>query len=256
MNRKSLWIFIGWVTIAVLMIGCKDRSPGNPVETKVGVDKAEGILSDDTSGSAIDSPQYPEATTVIIAIGDSITYGQGASGGGYPSMLQEKLLAAGYTVVVLNAGIRGERAYSTHERWLQEIADADIALLMIGINDLLNPGHCHEPYDCHTAEYIEAMINEALISKKIPLVSTVTPAKTTDVRAWVNPYIRSLNARIESLATQYNIPLVDNYQAIRDNGGDALYSDHVHFSDTGYNIIAQQWFDAIVNGKLIETARE
>lgn len=256
MNRKYLLVLIGWVIITLLVFGCEGPSPNNPVETKVGIDKAEGMLSDDTSDSEIVSPQYPEATTVIVAVGDSITYGQGSSSGGYPSRLQEKLLAAGYPVVVLNAGVSGERTYATHERWLEEITEADIALLMIGINDLLNPGHCHEPYDCRTAEYIEAMINEALISKKTLLVSTVTPASNEGSRAWANPYIRSLNTRIESLAAQYNVPLVDNYQAIRDNGGDALYSDHVHFNNTGYDIIAQQWFDAIVNGNLIEIAQE
>lgn len=251
-----LRIFIGWIAITVLMFGCKDRFSGNPLETKVGGDQAEETLSEDTSGSAIDSTRYPDATTVIVAIGDSITYGQGASGGGYPSMLQEKLLAAGYSVIVLNAGIPGERTYFTHERWLQEIANADIALIMIGINDLINPSSCYVPYDCRTLEYIEAMINEALISKKTPLLSTVTPADTDGSRAWVNPYIRSLNTRIANLATQYAIPLVDNYRAIKDNGGDALFSDHIHFTTAGYDIIAQQWFEAIVTGKLIEAAQQ
>ena len=259
MDRKPLWMFIGWVTIIVLIFGCEHPSSTNPVETKVVVDgegETEEQLADDTSGSEIESTQYPEGTVVIVAIGDSITYGQGSSRGGYPPMLQEKLLAAGYAVVVLNAGISGERTYSTHQRWLQEIANADITLIMIGINDLLNPSHCADPYDCQTIEYIEAMINEALISKKIPVVSTVTPAQNSGSRAWVNPDIRSLNVQIKSLATQYAIPLVDNYEAIRDNGGDALYSDHTHFTDTGYDIIAQQWFNAIVNGNLIEAALE
>lgn len=263
MKTYSLFI-ICLVSLGMMSLaGCeRDQQTNTLVSPELASDEQQiqtGVSqqpAEDTAGSDIDSTQYPEGTTVIVAIGDSITYGAGSSRGGYPPILQEKLLAAGYAVVVLNEGISGERTYATHERWLREIANADIALIMIGINDLLNPGHCYIPYDCQTIEYIEAMINEALISKKIPIVSTVTPAETTGIRAWVNPDIRLLNTQIKSLATQYNISLVDNYRAIRDNGGDALYADHVHFNDAGYEIIAQQWFDAIVNGKLIEAAQE
>ncbi|MDY0093241.1 MAG: SGNH/GDSL hydrolase family protein [Candidatus Vecturithrix sp.] len=262
MKRQSFLVMC-FLTLGLLvnMAGCKrDQPTSTSLSSDLAVEQRqiEGGTSqppaEDIRGSEIESPQYPEGTAVIVAIGDSITYGDGSSRGGYPSILQEKLFAAGYAGMVLNEGISGERTYSTHARWLREIANADIALIMIGINDLINPGNCYIPYHCQTIEHIEAMINEALISKKIPILSTVTPAETDGIRAWVNPYIRSLNSRIKSLAMQYNIPLVDNYQAIRDNGGDALYADHVHFTDAGYAVIAQQWFDAIVAGKLIEAA--
>ena len=262
MKRQSFLMicFLG-LGILLSMAGCeRDQQTSTPVSSDFVITQNQrqaGLQQpgEDVRGSDIEAPQYPEGTTVIVAIGDSLTYGQGSSGGGYPAILQNMLLSAGYSVLVLNEGVPGERTYSTHARWLQEIANADIALIMIGTNDVINPGSCYEPYNCRTIELIESMINEALISKKIPIVSTIPPAKTDDVRAWANSSFRTLNARIYKLAAQYNIPLVDNYQAIRDNGGDRLYSDYLHFSDQGYEVIAQQWYNAIVEGALIEGAQ-
>ena len=197
---------------------------------------------------------------VITAIGDSITWGAMAFGerapsGGYPAMLEAKLRADGYDVTVRNEGISGEKAYETNSRFLSAINDADIVLLMIGTNDIIRPEDCPEPHHCRTAEHIAAMLDEALHSNVIPFVSTVTPAQSRCARDWANPPIRSLNEKIYTIAQKRNVKIVDNHQAILDHGG-AFFSDCLHFKDEGYGVIAQQWYDTLVETNVIKKARK
>jgi len=199
-------------------------------------------------------------TIVIAAIGDSITWGAMAFGerapsGGYPAMLEAKLRAAGHDVVVRNEGIPGEKAYGTNNRFLSVINDADIVLLMIGTNDIIRPEGCPEAHNCHTAEHIAAMLDKALSSNVIPFVSTVTPAQSRCARSWANPPIRALNEQISTIAHERNVKIVDNHQAILDHDG-ALFSDCLHFKDQGYEVIAQQWYNALVENALIRKEEE
>lgn len=209
--------------------------------------------SDDTYDSEIVSPQYPEGTTVIVAIGDSITYGQDSTLGGYPVMLEAKLLAAGYNVVVINEGIPGERSPETDDRFLEVIAGADIALIMIGTNDIVNPMGCPDPFNCQTITHIEALLDKALISKTVPIVSTVVPANPDGTYTWAEPDIQALNYMIYEIALEREVLIVDNYVAILANGGSALYSDNLHFTDQGYDVLAQEWYNAIVDNGIIES---
>jgi lysophospholipase L1-like esterase len=206
-------------------------------------------------------PQHPpkqrsDGITVIAAIGDSITWGAMAFGekspsGGYPGLLETKLRAAGYNVVVFNKGIPGEKAYETHNRFLNAINDADIALLMIGTNDIIRPEGCPEPHNCQTAEHIATMMDKALNAKTVLFISTVTPAQPGCNRSWANPPIQALNEQIHTIAHERNVTLIDNHQAILEHGGGALFADCLHFKDEGYEIIAQQWYDALIESALL-----
>ncbi len=209
--------------------------------------------SEDTTGSEIESLQYPEGTIVIVAVGDSITYGWDSTMGGYPAMLETKLLTAGYNVVVVNEGIPGERSPATENRFLKVIAGADIALIMIGINDIVNPMGCPQPFNCQTVGHIEALLDKALISKTVPLVSTVTPANPDGSYSWANFGVRNLNGLIYEIAVERDVYIVDNYIAVLNNGGSALYADNLHFTDLGYDLLAQQWYDVIVENGIIES---
>lgn len=205
--------------------------------------------------------QHRENTVVIAAIGNSITWGAMAFGerapsGGYPAMLETKLRAAGYDVTVLNKGIPGEKAYETNNRFLDAIDGADIVLLMIGTNDIIRPEGCPEPHNCCTAEHIAAMLDNALRANVIPFVSTVTPAQSRCARSWANPPIQTLNTLIFTIAHERNVRVVDNHQAILKQGSGALFSDCLHFKDEGYGIIAQQWYNALVENDVIKKAQK
>ena len=169
--------------------------------------------------------------------------------GGYPAILQQKLRAAGYNAIVLNEGVPGEISPETDERLLDVIANVDIALLMIGTNDVIN----HRG-DYNSIDVIEGMLDKMIISKVVPIISTVTPAATDSDYAWANYGIEMLNYDISAAATERakSVYLVDNYTAILNNGGDALYVDRLHFNDQGYAVIADQWFNCLTKNKILE----
>lgn len=209
--------------------------------------------SEDTNNSDIDGPDYPVDTTVIVTVGDSLTYGIRSPIGGYPAILQMKLNEAGYNALVINKGVPGLTSPVAHDDMLEYIAGADITLIMIGTNDLRNPGGCPDRFNCRTVENTEAMLDKALISGVTPLISTVTPAKSTGINNWANPVISWHNEVIYSLANERNVIVVDNYTAILENGGDALFEDEkVHFTDEGYEVIARYFFNALVQNNLVE----
>lgn len=207
-------------------------------------------LSDDTQGSAVIPPSYPAGATVIVAIGDSITFGKGGSDGGYPAMLEAKLRLSGYNVVVINEGIPGENSPETAARFLSTVANADIVLLMIGTNDVVNPGACGY-FSCDTIGNIDAMLTKAMISNIKAVVSTITPIRSDSYYEPNNGIIRALNAEIVARAAARNAIVADNYSAILAQGGDVLMPDSVHFYDAGYNVIADQWYNAIITNNLL-----
>jgi lysophospholipase L1-like esterase len=99
------------------------------------------------------------------------------------------------------------------------------------------------------------MLDEALHSNVLPFVSTVTPAQSRCARDWANPPIQSLNEKIYTLAQERNVKIVDNHQAILDHGS-AFFSDCLHFKDEGYNVIAQQWYDTLIETNVVKKARK
>jgi lysophospholipase L1-like esterase len=167
-------------------------------------------------------------------------------------MLEAKLQAAGYDVVVINKGNSGEKSFATDARFLKAIEGADIALIMIGTNDIIRPESCPEAHNCRTAEHIASMLDKALNSKTVPLISTITPAQSGCARNWANPPIRELNEQIYAIAHERNVIVVDNHQAILDHGGGTLFADCLHFKDKGYDVISQQWYSTLVENTIIK----
>ena len=248
-TQKQIFCIILCVGLALTFPGCANDSSSPTSETHY-AQKGPGQPADDTTGSDISSPNhYPPGTIVIAAIGDSITYGRGSTVGGYPPMLEQKLRAAGYNVVVLNEGVPGEISPETEERFLEVIANVDAALLMIGINDIINPRG-----DYSTIALIERMLDQAIISKTVPVASTVTPASSESDYAWINPRVDGLNYEIEQAvaARSPKAYLADNHAAILANGGDTLYADRIHFTDQGYNVIADEWFRVLTEQKILD----
>lgn len=194
-------------------------------------------------------------TTIIAAIGDSLTwgalaYGEKADSGGYPAILENLLRKDGYDIVVFNKGIPGEKAFQTRNRFEKAIADTDIVLLMIGVNDIIRPRECPEPDNCRTIEHIKAMIMMAQRSGVRVLLSTVLPAQSNCDRSWANEPIQDLNRQIHAYAHQYNLPLVDNHYVIKEHGGN-IYSDCLHLTDEGYHLLARSWYHAITHGHFL-----
>ena len=183
-------------------------------------------------------PTPTDDATVVVAIGDSITYGKGSSVGGYPTYLEYKLLTNGYDVNVVNKGVGGETSPETDSRFSSEISGADVVLLMIGTNDIMG-GSCDA--SC-IISHIGSMLDKALNAGVRPIVSTVIPARSTSYYAAFNDDIVALNSQIKSLASQKGVRYIDSYLLFR---SDAYFSDDIHPNDAGYERIAIEWYGAL-----------
>ncbi len=75
----------------------------------------------------------------ILVLGDSLTAGYGlAEGDAFPAALERALVAQGYSVRVINAGISGDTSAGGEARLEWSLADdPDLVILALGANDAL-----------------------------------------------------------------------------------------------------------------------
>ena len=178
------------------------------------------------------TPRLPQLAehTVILAFGDSLTYGTGADKNqSYPAVLSK---LTGRTVI--NAGIPGEVSAQGLER-LPALLDRhrpELLLLCHGGNDLLRRIN-----SAITRSNIEAMI-EAATQRNIPVLLIGVP----------KPGLMFLDtAEIYSeLAGKYNLVYED--EILPDVESDsALKSDQIHPNADGYQRIAAAIYRLMTN---------
>nr|HPM81869.1 autotransporter-associated beta strand repeat-containing protein [Candidatus Anammoximicrobium sp.] len=203
----------------------------------------------------------------IMPTGDSITNGSGGTNAGYRGPLYSLLTGAGYgfqfvgSATTLPGSLPTTPVDQTHHEghggwtvaqilngvtpvaqgglgWLS--VDPDLITLMIGTN---NRGG-----DVPTAigqlgqiiDTVHAQAPDALL-----MVAEIIPINDPAYTSWVNSYNSSLVALVNSkIAAGDNVELVDLNTGFPATG----FADTLHPNDTGYNWMAQEWFDAIVAG--------
>ena len=196
----------------------------------------------------------------ILAFGDSITQGKkidsdGVSSGilnppngarttdGYePELENDFATQSSDTAHVYNWGYGGEITYQGVNR-IDSVLDsrqADFILIMEGANDL-GWGVSASTVKAN----LRIMIEKSLAKNTEPIIATVTP-NTARSNGYIIP--NSFNPAIKALALEKNIALADQYAALVGNWSNYHSGDGLHFNDAGERILAQTWFDAIMNG--------
>lgn len=166
--------------------------------------------------------------SVILAFGDSLTAGVGASGAqSYPSVLAE---LSGLTVI--NAGVSGETTAGGRVRLpsVLEEAQPDLLILMEGGNDILRS---RDPQDI--SDNLGSMIEMATAAGAQVLLVGVPDKMLFTSSADFYP----------ELAEQYQVPLVDGPLAslLRDT---QYKSDPIHLNAAGYRRLAEILHETLV----------
>lgn len=171
--------------------------------------------------------------SVVLAFGDSLTYGTGAEPGmGYPEQLQ-KLIARKIT----NAGIPGETSAEGARRLpgLLDEYQPDLVILCHGGNDMLQKLGKDQ-----LKKNLRRMF-EAVNQRGIPMIMISVP----------QPGLLLSDADVYGeMSEELNIPLVEDVlgKLLKDP---RYKSDYVHLNADGYHVLAEKVADLMMDLRII-----
>jgi acyl-CoA thioesterase I len=172
--------------------------------------------------SGIPQAARPTNGETIVAFGDSLVAGRGASAGhDFVSLLSERL-----GVRIVNAGVSGDTTASALARVDRDVLSRNprIVIVLLGGNDLLR----QVPLD-------QTFTNLGSIVDRVRQRGSAVVLVAVGTGLWVDPY----SARYEALAKRTSAVLVPDILDDIIGHGD-LMSDSIHPNDGGYAIIARR----------------
>jgi acyl-CoA thioesterase-1 len=190
---------------------------------------------------------------VYLAFGDSITAGDGSRGArGYRSVLQSRLRGYWGRGDVVNDGVPSTRSDDGAARLGGSLAAERPAYVLVeyGTNDW-NLSACRRVITCFTIENVRSMIRTARAAGTIPVVGTIVPANPAYASSRLaderNFWIDETNAVLVPMARAEGAVVADLNRAMKEASPDlpALFSDHVHPNDRGYEAMADEFFRAV-----------
>ena len=190
------------------------------------------------SGCNDSSPTFNKLSqqAVILAFGDSLTYGTGASADSdYPTILSK---LSGHEVI--NVGVPGEISSTGLKRLpaLLEEYQPELLILIHGGNDFLRKIPKQQ-----TKENLEQMIDEAK-QRDIKVVLLGVPSSTLFLLSSAEIY--------QEIAEQQNT-VIDLDTMPKILSSKELKSDTIHPNDQGYRLMAENIFNLLVDsGALTE----
>ena len=179
--------------------------------------------------------------TRIVAFGDSITEGFGQTP--YSVFLQQMLDSNECNSLVINEGFPGESSFDGANRIESVLAthSPQYIIIMEGANDArggVSPRI--------TAAALGTMMDKASAAGARPIVGGITPNTETGQE---NPLIpEEFNPLIVQEASRRNISYVDTYEPLRGTNWSSYNIDGLHLSDSGNNVLANEFFKFIPCG--------
>jgi lysophospholipase L1-like esterase len=162
----------------------------------------------------------------IVTFGDSITEGthsEADAGQTYPAYLQNLLAAKGIQTTIINAGLSGETAVQSLNRFYWQVIkqNPDYVLIMYGANDSYLPPGQKLPVVSQEkfTRSIQTLIKEAKDNHIKPILMTTTPIAPVD---WYDDipvqdddpmrFLKQYMDVIRNLAKVQKIDLIDHYK--------------------------------------------
>ncbi|KDE48633.1 MULTISPECIES: SGNH/GDSL hydrolase family protein [Geobacillus] len=247
----------GWLLCCWLLAGCVSLSAGGkperPHEAAVKQTEAKPLPKD----------------IHLVALGDSLTegVGDGEGKGGYVGRLVPLLSAEDgvRTVTVTNLGKRGRRivelkpVIKAHER---EISQADLVLVTIGGNDVMNVVRSHFFDLSHERFLKEAKAFASRLDHLILSLRTVNPDAVVVLVGLYNPFSSTLpnipeiddviaewNSASLAVLSRYERTIFVDIQDIFADRDDLLYRDEFHPNAAGYEQMAIRVYEALKERK-------
>jgi lysophospholipase L1-like esterase len=210
--------------------------PALPVQVPIGGDAQLGVTL----------PIGANRRNVYMAVGDSITVGDGSSDGrGYVAQLGTRLDRHLGRALTVN---RGVTATNTVEglRLIRDQLRAErpaYTLIQYGTNDWL---HCGGEVPCYTIDNLRRMLQAVKGARSLPCLATIIPANPDLNPGGRNAWVGRMDEAIRELAAEEGALLVDLEAAFRREPDlAALFHDHVHPNDRGHRLMADVFFRAL-----------
>jgi lysophospholipase L1-like esterase len=210
----------------------------------------------------------------ILPLGDSITFGEGSSGGGYRVELFRQAVQASQRITFIGMAppngptdIEGQpfpRAHQGHQGFVINgggfsptaslslvlddvlpVLDPHIVLLMAGTNDVNgNNDLAQAPARLiGLLDQIDVSEPEALV-----VVAQLTPTRDAVLNARIEAFNAAIAEELGALAAAgRHVAVVDMYTPFVQTPDyqNALLFDRLHPNDAGYAVMARVWYDAI-----------
>ncbi len=252
LSVRSLLVVAG---LSCCVAACGGRTPVTPTPPPI-------------DPPPVEEPPPPPPTPVlgitrILAFGDSMTEGVtqptytfGPRTAGLPVSYPYKLgtlLTERYTtqsIVTLNAGKAGRRAWQDRSRLEAAISEAqpEVLLLMEGANDL-NGADAEDPDDVtstvtDTANAMEDMVRDARMRGVRVMLATLPPQRPGGSRAKAATFLDRYNDALRQMAAKKDATLVDVSAQFPLS---LIGQDGLHPTEAGYDKLAEIFRNAIVS---------
>jgi lysophospholipase L1-like esterase len=183
-----------------------------------------------------------------MAFGDSITVGDGSrSGEGYRRLLEDQLRRHFGAGAVVDEGQSATRTPAGYDRLGFALTRDRPAytLILYGTNDW-NRGECKNEFPCDVIDNLRGMIGLAKATQSLPVIGTIPPVNPDRDEFDRNTWVTRMNELLRPMARQEGVPLADVQAAFQREGNlAALFTDHIHPNDRGYEVLAAEFFRAI-----------